>query len=319
MLALETQYGIDLTGEGGIGDSIAKVVWSPGFTLAEPEWGVYELSSGSIAIDNAALPIGSPAKINLTLTSRGKLWSVPRSTEVIGVLQEEGNYKLVMVKGEGARAAYTIESFNLAGESSGRAEKSSLSEVLALENQYGMDFTGEGGIGDLVKTVLWQPELIKGGEFLFEPIGLYELISGGIAIDIDRLEPGETLKEALILQSRGSLWSLPRNAEVVGVVPEPSKPFAFGFDGYRVVMVTGEGSRAAYTIENFDPMGESLGRAERSSLPEILALEGQYGIDITGDGIISRDILKLEYSDNELSENTAIKIVGTSDAAEYLI
>ena len=312
MLALENEYRLDFTGEGGIGDSVKAVLWQPGAVeegMPFMPLGAYELSSGAVAIDLSGLGVADPTVMNITLSSRGKLWSVPRSTEVIGVIQEEGTYKLLMVQGEGARASYTIESFDFTGESSGRAEKSSLSEVLALENEYRLDFTGEGGIGDSVKTVLWQPDFEQRIDF-----GIFELATGAVAIDFKFLEPGDNTELSLILKSRGNLWSLPRSTEVIGVLP-PEEEFRFeAIFGesrfYRVVMVTGEGPRAAYTIESFGLDGESLGTAARSSLSEVLALESQYGLDMDGDNLIGeREILRFQIAETEILITGAVDLV----------
>ena len=196
--------------------------------------------------------------------------------------------------------------------------------MLALESRYFIDLTGEGDIGDRIESVVWQP-LSYEDDIYSPPLGLYALNSGALAIDDGWLEPGYKTKQSLILYSNGSLWSVPRGAKVIGVLaPEYSIPVRIDEElidsdrAYKVVMVTGEGSRASYTIERFNLTGESFGRAERLSPSEVLTLEAYYRLDFNDDGIISeRDSATFSISKTsdlleegmEL-ENPEVRLVG---------
>ena len=163
---------MDLTGDDGVDDTISSVLWKPGAEDGAgtgERFGVYELASGSIAIDKDTLGIGDELEMELILTSRGSLWSVPSGVTVVGVLAPENSsssgsseiklYKLVMATGEGNLASYTIASFNLAGETSGRLESASLSDILALERQYEINLTSAGIINRDSTNLEFSPDI----------------------------------------------------------------------------------------------------------------------------------------------------------------
>jgi hypothetical protein len=98
---------------------------------------------------------------------------------------------------------------------------------------------------------------------------------GDSTIDVINLETG--------VGARARPWDVPRNSQVVGVLERENDT------GYEVIV---QDARGQFTKQAFDADGLALGRAQRLSNSDIVALERELDMDLSSDDFIGAVIDK---------------------------
>lgn len=120
--------------------------------------------------------------------------------------------------------------------------------------------------------------------------GLYALDDGSFAFAPANLAAGASLPAgSLVLKSGEENWS-----------PGKTRPVAIVAEGgsFQVMMKSGEGAKAKYSVQNFNANGVASGKASGVKLPELLAFEVDAKQDVTGDSAVGDVVTKvLDASD----------------------
>jgi hypothetical protein len=209
LLGLESDYGADINGDGGIGDSIVRVV-DDGIANsqgAEDDFGLYQTASGNWIVGESGLAAGDSTgnAISLSLASNKPYILRTAANRETALLVRDDNHVdgpgFEVVTGSGAR--WSGQKFSAEGMAQGSATTYTLSQLLRLERIYGEDINRDSDIGDFVQDTL-----------LFE--GLYKTETGAFVIDVDG--DGYSISADAIYLSVGTKPWTPGRANVVGVM-----------------------------------------------------------------------------------------------------
>jgi hypothetical protein len=101
LLARESASGVDLNGDGSVGDSISEVLYE------DEAQGVYVLASGAVVLDEAGLGQGDGVSQQaLSLTASRKAW-VPNKSTIESVLVDEAGVSVLLKGGTSAKPVYS--------------------------------------------------------------------------------------------------------------------------------------------------------------------------------------------------------------------
>lgn len=194
--------------------------------------------------------------------SRGRGdWSPSRSQDVMGIREDDGSYVVLLKQELGRTTRYFEQSFNTTtGRSEGRLSRLDAAEAFELETAYGLDIDGDGNVGAPAPTEVFSNGTLRVVESF-----------GRLSIDMDDSDNGN---EILLTAGRGSDWSLPEGATIIGLRAD-------GAD-YRMVLSYEDGGQTL-----FEEVGISNGRvaprATQLDGPALKAAELAYDTDFDGD------------------------------------
>ena len=245
------------------------------------QYGLYLDSSDNVFVSDSFLEIGDILNGSEIILSSPILSASIRTSGLSAVrtLEEEG-YGVLMVSGEGSRASGTELLFDGNGEQvSSRRLKAG--DLIAEEQAYGEDLNGDDVVGDGIIGEL-DLEDASGNR------GLYVFSSGGLGISGANLSVGDVpgAGEVVRLLKGNRPVGEARNVSVTAVrVLEE--------EGYGVLMVSGEGSRASGTELLFDGNGGQTG-TNRISSADIIDYEALYDQDLDSDGFVGLPITEVD-------------------------
>ena len=252
-LAIESQTGLDVTGDGLIG------VPPPPFTVQQTvgavEFGTgtagYALRVGGVTGQVIPVTFGG---VNASATNPGAGWAAA------GARQSGSGYEVLWRNARaGAYAAWTL---NAAGARTG-LRGLALADVHAVENQVSFDITGDGRIGPVPLPFKLQ-RAVGTVEFGTVPTGYALRVGGGngqvIPVTIGSVNASTTVP--------GGGW--------IGVGARQS-----GL-GYELYWRHATGSYSAWTLSSTGAFSTS----RVLTLSEVYAIESQTNLDITSDGRI---------------------------------
>jgi hypothetical protein len=261
LLAKESDLGIDLNGNGSIGDSISSV-FDDGFDEGS-EYGLYRTESGALIIDNSGLSVNDQTESPVMLMSGTKLYTT-KSTTASLVSYDDG-FGLIT----GATTKWTEQLFGSDGFVLGKAQKLNLLQLLDKELIVAEDLDGDNLIGNVISEVgansdNWQAYKTKTGTFVFEGVGL----SNGDTITAEAID---------LMSSASRSWTLKAGSTIQGLAEID--------DQYIEVLVQ---SGASYTAQKFDlDTGLIFGKALKLNDAALQTREFAYEIDLNNDNVIS--------------------------------
>lgn len=266
-----TQTASSMPAEADAGAVTVSEVRDAANASANASKGLYAGSDGKLYIDSNAKAAGSAISQNaIALTAKGKAWTSGKA-EAIGLRVTAGGYEVMMRQGEGAKAAYSVQAFDTTGVAVGKAEKLSTVGMLNAETTYDQDFSGDSAKGDVVATALDASN--DGGQQ--NDIGLYKLASGRIAIDLENKAANASVSGGVVyLTSKGKNWD-PGKSDAVAVRRTDS--------GFEVLLQTGAGDKAKYSIQNFDSSGALSGKTTALTAATLTLAESDYKQEFNGD------------------------------------
>lgn len=206
----------------------------------------------------------------LALTQKGKAWKAGKATVLALRGTDDGGYELLLRTGAGAKASYSIQKFDGEGVAVGKASKMSLAETLAAEKDFDQDINADGEKGDIVAEVVDDDD----GN---QQVGFYKLASGSYAIDQANLLQGfDTTGDLVLLTSKGKSWSAGKGDALAVRVAE---------SGYEVLIKTGDGAKAKYSIQAFNSDGVAVGKAIAMKPADLFDAEIDFEQDFNDDSI----------------------------------
>ena len=206
----------------------------------------------------------------LALTQKGKAWKAGKATVLALRGTDDGGYELLLRTGAGAKASYSIQKFDGEGVAVGKASKMSLAETLAAEKDFDQDINADGEKGDIVAEVVDDDD----GN---QQVGFYKLASGSYAIDQANLDQGDdTTGDLVLLTSKGKSWSAGKGDALAVRVAE---------SGYEVLIKTGDGAKAKYSIQAFNSDGVAVGKAIAMKPADLFDAEIDFEQDFNDDSI----------------------------------
>lgn len=206
----------------------------------------------------------------LALTQKGKAWKAGKASVLALRSTDDGGYELLLRTGTGAKASYSIQKFDEEGAAVGKASKMSLAETLAAEKDFDQDINDDGSKGDIVSEVIDDDD----GS---QQIGFYKLASGAYAIDANSLAEGDdTTGDLVLLTAKGKSWSSGKGNALAVRIAE---------SGYEVLIKTGEGAKAKYSIQAFSSEGVATGKAVALKPADLFDAEVDFEQDFNDDQI----------------------------------
>jgi hypothetical protein len=262
LLGLESTFGEDINGDGGIGDTIARVV-DDGIANREDDgdgYGFYQTASGGWIVGASDLGVGNPTGDALSLSVAGKPYAFkPAANSKAALLvrdETQGGAGFEVVTGSGAR--WTGQKFNELGVAQGKTVTYTLSQLLRLERAFDEDIDRDSEIGDFVQETL----LVE---------GLYKTETGAFVIDFNG--DGDSISADAIYLAAGTKPWTPGRATVLGAVE-------INEQGSTEVLVK---NGASYVAQIFNEQGLAQGKAITLRGEALTYREFYYDIDMNGD------------------------------------
>jgi NAD/NADP transhydrogenase alpha subunit len=255
--------------------SVAVAASTPGISrILDPagsggSHGLYELDDGRLAIAASALSTGTALPGDgLILKVGDKSWT-PGKAVPVALIESNGEFRILMKSGEGAKAKFSAQSFDALGLTIGKVVNLGLADALDAEITANQDINGDSALGNVVTSAVDQTDAANN-------IGLYVLTSGKVIIDDDRKNLNSLAGgQAKTLTVNGKNWT-------------PGKLTALAVrsttEGYEVLLRSGTGAKAKYFYQSFDATGATIQKAQKTANDVLLDRELLYGQDISGEG-----------------------------------
>jgi NAD/NADP transhydrogenase alpha subunit len=272
MFGAEVDFNQDFNGDAAVGDVIASVLDKEDAPQQAGTVGLYKLSSDRFAIDVARQLANSSTSNDVVYltTSNGKSWT-PGKVEPIAVRVTDGGYEVMMRTGSGSKTSYSVQGFDRDGVAIGKASKLTTIDMLNAEQNYMQDFNDDTKSGDVIASVVDSANAV-GNDASY---GLYKLTSNRYVVDVSGLVSDKaTSKAAVFLTSKSAPWS-PGKANALAVRSTEA--------GFEVLLKTGEGAKAKYTVEAFAASGEVSGKAKSLDPVGLIDAEKTFKQDFNGD------------------------------------
>jgi NAD/NADP transhydrogenase alpha subunit len=235
--------------------------------------GLYVGSDNKYYIDtNGLFSGGSISQSAIALTSKGKTWSSGKA-EVLGLRTTAAGFEVIMRQGEGAKATYSVQSFDATGLASGKTEKLNTVGMLSAEVTYDQDFSGDTAKGDVVASVIDATD--DGG--VVTDIGLYKLASNRYVIDTENKSVNASTTGGVVyLTNKGKNWD-PGKSEAIAVRKTLS--------GFEVMLQTGTGDKTKYSVQAFDANGALTGKATSLTAATLTFAESEFKQEFNDDNV----------------------------------
>ena len=273
MFGAEVDFNQDFNGDAAVGDVIARVLDREDAPQQAGSVGLYKLSSDRFAIDVARQLANSSISNDVVYltTSNGKSWT-PGKVEPIAVRVTDGGYEVMMRTGSGSKTSYSVQGFDREGVAIGKASKLTTIGMLNAEQNYMQDFNDDTLVsGDVIASVVDSANAV-GNDARY---GLYKLTSNRYAVDVNGLlRDGVTSDAAVFLTSKSAPWS-PGKADALALRSTGA--------GFEVLLKTGEGAKAKYTVQAFAASGEVSGKEKSLDPAGLIDAENTFKQDINGD------------------------------------
>ena len=192
---------------------------------------------------------------------------VPKGVVVAVLPYEDGSTDLLLKSG----TTYSAQYFSDLGFVKGSATKLTLAQVLAKEGTLGMDFNGDGVMGDAITTI------VDGDGSTNNPdVGLYKTSSGSFIFADAGLTKGEIAADStLIMATKSKPFTTTKT--IVGIAEKDS--------GYMEILLKSGSTFSAQKVDG--ETGLVVGSAKTLKAAEVVAREYYYDMDLNGDMIAS--------------------------------
>jgi len=269
LFANELKYQQDLNGDGAVGDAVSEVVFAG--DEAGGAWSLYKMSAGGYVIAEAGLTEGDAPSTGVSLRSGIKAWTPAVGSTVAGVGEtDQGNYELLTSATKGTTKTFSASVVSPETGTVGKATVLTLAQVYAKEMAYGVDFTGDGDIGDLIELVVADTGTV----------GVYKMTSGAYVVGESGYFEGESTSAVVLMSGKGQ-WT-PGKGEVQGA--------AVSEDGSKVSLLlqTINGQKLTTAEQSFSAeSGLAVGKAVTLAKPaQLQAAEVKYQVDLSGEDYI---------------------------------
>ncbi len=199
LLEKESQTGVDLNGDGIVGDAVAAVLDGDG-DPTQQEYGLYRGLSGAVMVARSGLAVGDELFDALVLqASKGKPLSLKPTQTVLGLAQTESNDCEVLIRSGKALSTQAFDAQT--GIATGKVVTVKPGDLKSKETQYGLDLDGDGKIGEPNPT---DGETLRAGsgvsKVVIQTAGVINLTSG----DVGLATTTPSYHQALVLGAAGS-------------------------------------------------------------------------------------------------------------------
>ena len=281
LLALESQFGEDINGLDGIGDTIALVA-DNGLDNREGSddgYGLYQTASGGWIVGASAWELGNPTVGSTPLSVAGKPYAFKPAagSKTALLVSDDGGFEVVT----GSGTKWTGQKFDAEGVAQGKVLAYTLSQLLVMESLYGEDINGLDGIGDKVALVADNGLDNRDGDD--DGHGLYQTASGAWIVGASGLVLEDPTGDAIYLSAAGKPFAFKpaTGSKTALLVLEDG-----GFE-----LATGAGTK--WTGQKFNAQGVAQGKPVPYTLSQLLVLESRYSEDINADGGIGDTIAQV--------------------------
>jgi hypothetical protein len=241
--------------------------------------GLYLLTSGGLVLAETGLLEGDVPSDARALVSGKLAWTLPKNTVVVGLgLTASGRDDVVTQAVIGNKVSYSSYLVGVDGQVA-KAVTLSYAQLLEREMLYQQDMDGDGNLGDLVSSVLFDSGFL----------GIYRMASGSPMLAEGGLLTGDSPTQGVMLMVGKAPWSLAKGAEVVGLGETVTGKF-------DVITRSVVGSKVSYQSSLAGTDGQ-VSKATLLTQAQVLAKEVLYEQDIDGDGYIG-DTVKLVLFDD---------------------
>ena len=229
--------------------------------------GLYKTSTNKFVLADAGLDVGTDLDDGyIPLMSSPSKAYVAKG--VVAVLNyDDGTTGLLLKSG----TTFSEQLFTDVGFVKGSATKLTLPQVLAKEGTLGMDFNGDGVMGDAITTI------VDGdGSTTNSASGLYKTSSGSFIFAEAGLTKGEIAADStLIMATKSKPFTTTKT--IVGIAEKDS--------GYMEILLK---SGSKYSAQKVDgETGLVVGSAKTLKAVDVEAREYYYDMDLNGDMIAS--------------------------------
>jgi hypothetical protein len=270
LLSKESAFGIDLNGNGSIGDSVATV-YDDG-SDEEDGYGLYKTVSGAFVIDEQGLGNGAatvePMILKASATKNATFKTAPEA-----LLVGDDFFGVITATGVGAKKVFTQQNFdNETGLLEGKAVKLTSKALFEAEEEFQEDINGDDAIGDVITSLLDVGDYVGSTNY-----DLYKTASGSYLLDLDDLAIGTTASgDGVFLNLAGNKpWTIKSSVNIVGIAEKDS-------GNMEVLLKTGN----TYSAQALDPDSGLMGKAVKLKAADLLAREYYYNQDFNGDEIV---------------------------------
>lgn len=269
LLSKESALGIDLNGNGSIGDSVA-VVYDDG-SDEEDGFGLYKTVSGAFVIDEQGLG-SSDATVDPIVLKTSATKNAAFKTDPEALLVGADFFGVVTATGVGAKKVFTQQNFDEAGLAKGSAVKLTSKALFEAEEEFQEDINKDESIGDAITTLLGLGDYVGSTDY-----DLYKTASGSYLLDLDDLAEGTTASgDGVFLNvAVNKPWTIKSSVEIVGIAEKDS-------GNMEVLLKTGN----TYSAQALDPDSGLMGKVVKLKTADLLAREYYYNQDFTGDEIV---------------------------------
>ena len=273
LLARETTYDMDIDGDGYVGDRVGDVLQDNGSS------GLYLLTSGGLVLAETGLVEGDVPSDARVLVSGKLAWALPKNAVVVGLgLTASGKDDVVTQAVIGNKVSYSSYLVGVDGQVA-RAVTLSYAQLLDREMLYQQDMDGDGNLGDLVASALFDSGLF----------GIYRMASGSAMLAEGGLLAGDNPTQGVMLMTGKMPWSLAKGAEVVGLGETTTGKF-------DVITRSVVGAKVIYQSSLAGTDGQ-VGKATLLTQAQVLSKEVLYEQDIDGDGYIGDTVKSVLFDD----------------------
>jgi hypothetical protein len=229
--------------------------------------GLYKTSTNKFVLADAGLDVGTVLEDGyVPLMSSPSKGYVPKG--VVAVLPyDDGSTDLLLKSG----TTYSAQYFSDLGFVKGSATKVSLAQVLQGEVYFGMDFNGDGVMGDAITTIV-----DGNGSKTNSATGLYKTSSGSFIFAEAGLTKGEIATDSMLIMSTASK-PFTTTKTIVGIAEKDS--------GYMEILLKSGSTFSAQKVDG--ETGLVVGSAKTLKAAEVEAREYYYDMDLNGDMIAS--------------------------------
>ncbi len=159
----ESALGIDIDGDGRIGLAVTSVLDGDGYRGSDAPLGLYRSQLGTLVLDQAGRPAGSPLDADATVlvTAAGRTWALRNNEQLLGMAAKNADSLELLVRA-GSRVTaleVDIDSGTVAARGLTLRDNDALT---AREHAYQRDLDGDGSIsliGQTTPPAGWPPLL----------------------------------------------------------------------------------------------------------------------------------------------------------------
>jgi hypothetical protein len=230
--------------------------------------GLYKTSTNKFVLADAGLDVGTVLDDGyVPLMSSPSKGYVPKGVVAAVLNYDDGTTGLLLKSG----STYKEQLFSDMGFVKGSATKLTLAQVLQGEGYYGMDFNGDGVVGDAITTIV-----DGNGSTTNSATGLYKTSSGSFIFAESGLTKGEIAADSMLIMATKSK-PFTTTKTIVGIAEKDS--------GYMEILLK---SGSKYSAQKVDgETGLVVGTAKTLKAVDVEAREYYYDMDLNGDMLAS--------------------------------